>query len=93
LLGPEALVTREPVHGVFHWRRLELTAHGAPDLVARDETGIGEHVEVLHHGRQRDRKRRGDLGDRKLGLGSEAIHDRAPGGIGERREGEIKLRV
>jgi hypothetical protein len=93
LLRPEALVAGEPQHGSLHGLRLETAAHRAPALAALDQVGARKHIEVLHHGRQGDSKRRGDLGDRKLGLGSEAIHDRAPRGIGERREGKIELCV
>ena len=48
---------------------------------------------MLHDGRQRNRKGRGNLGHRQLWLVCQAIDDRAPRGVGERREGKIELRV
>ena len=48
---------------------------------------------MLHHSRQGDGERGGDLGDRQLRFARQPIHDRAPGGIGQRREGKIELGV
>ena len=48
---------------------------------------------MLHHRRQRDRERCGKLVTVSSGLARQAIDDRAPGGIGERGEGQIELGV
>jgi hypothetical protein len=43
----------EPVGGGAHRLRLQPAGDGAARLLARDEAGVREHVEVLHHRRQR----------------------------------------
>ena len=36
------------MHGLLHGRGRQLAGDGASSFVARDETRIGEHVEMLH---------------------------------------------
>jgi len=81
------------VHGTFHRRRPQTAAHRAPRLLALDQPGTGQHVEMLHHRRQGHRERSGDLGHGQLRLTRQAIDDGAPRRVGERREGKIELGV
>ena len=46
-------------------------------------SGTREHVEVLHHRRQRHGERCGDLCDRQLAFAREAIEDGAAGRVGQ----------
>ena len=64
--------------------------HGPPGLLALDEPGAGQHVEVLHHRRQRHRKRCGDFADGQLRLTRQTVDNGAPGRIGKRSEGQIE---
>jgi hypothetical protein len=79
------------MHGGLHRPRLQAAVHRAPGLAALDQARARQHVQVLHDRRKRDLKRRGDLGHRQLRLVRKAIDDRAPRGVGERREGKIEL--
>ena len=64
--------------------------HGPPRLLALDEARAGQHVEVLHHRRQRHRERCGDLADGQLRLTRQTVDNGAPRRIGKRREGQIE---
>jgi hypothetical protein len=64
--------------------------HRSSGFLALDEAGPGQHVEMLHHRRQRHRKRRGNLRHRQLVLAREAIEDGSPRRVGERGEGKIE---
>jgi hypothetical protein len=64
--------------------------HGAPRLLALDEACAGQHVEVLHHRRQRHRERCGNLAHRQLRLTRQTVDNGAPGRIGKRSEGQIE---
>jgi len=64
--------------------------HRAPGLGALDQVRPRQHIEVLHHSGQRNRERCGNLGHRQLRLVRQAIDNRAPRRVGERREGEIE---
>jgi hypothetical protein len=57
---------------------------------ARDEPGALQDLEVLGDGLDADGEGLGEVADRRLALG-EAREDRAPGGIGEGREGPREL--
>jgi hypothetical protein len=65
--------------------------HGPSGLLALDEPGAGQHVEVLHHRRQRHREGRRNLGDGQLRLPRKAVEDGAPRRVGERSKGQIEL--
>src|SRR5471032_3057298 len=67
--------------------------HRVAGFRASDEAGIVEHVEMLHHGRQLDRKRLRELADRRTVLTLEPFEYRAPRRIDERREGAIEALV
>jgi hypothetical protein len=58
---PEALVTVEPVHGVLHRGGGQLAGNGAACFLPRDQTGVRQHVEMLHDGGKRDGKPPGKL--------------------------------
>jgi hypothetical protein len=58
---PEALVVIEPVHGLLHRGSGQLAGDRAANLVPRDQTGVRQHIEVLHHGGKRHGKRPSEL--------------------------------
>lgn len=80
----------EPFEGVAHRLGIEPAGDGASGLLAGDQAGIGQHVEMLHHRRQRHPERRRERAHRQLGLGGEAHHQRAARRIGKRRESAIE---
>ena len=90
MFGPETLVADKPEHGVFHWRRLEPAAHGAPDFVTGHKAGVGEHVEMLHHRRQRHRERLRQFADGQAVLPSKPRQKSAPGRVGQRRKRAVE---
>jgi len=63
--GPESLIVAEPIHGLAHRCRGQPARHHAPGLLPRDETGIREHIEMLHDRRQRHCERLRQLADRE----------------------------
>ena len=91
MLHPELLVAVEPLHGFLHRAGGELNRHSAPGLGARNQAGIGEHVEVLHHGGQRHRERLRQLADRNRVALGQPRKQRAAGRIREGREGAVEL--
>ena len=90
MLGPEPLVTNEPKHRLLHGRGRELACDFAPGLVARDQAGIGKHVEMFHHRRQRHFERLRQFADGDAVLFVEPRQQCAPGGIGERAEHAVE---
>ena len=90
LLAPETLVAGHPSRGGLHGRGLELAAHHAPLLGARDEAGGFEHGEVLHEAGQRHAVRLGELGDGG-GARAELLEHAAARGVGECGEHEVEL--
>jgi hypothetical protein len=88
--GPEALVEAEPVHRLLHRLRGQPTADGAAGLLAVDQPGLGQHVEVLHDRRKRHRERARELADRHIRLGAEPRQQRAPRRVGKGREGAVE---
>ena len=90
-MRPEALVAVEPVVGLFHRCGPQAAGNRASGFVAAHEPGIRQHVEMLHHRRQRHRERLGEFADR-YGVGlAQARQQRAPGGVGKRREGAVEI--
>jgi hypothetical protein len=67
--------------------------HGPSGLLPLDEPGAGQHVEMLHHRRQRHRERCRNLGDGQLRLPRQAVDDGAPRRVGERSKGQIELGI
>jgi len=49
---PEALIVFEPVHRLLHGRSGQLAGDRAANLPAVDQAGVGQHIEMLHDGRQ-----------------------------------------
>jgi hypothetical protein len=78
---PEPLVFAEPFDGVLHRRRAEPAGDGASGLLPRDKASICQHVEVLHDGRQRHRKRLCEFADRNRVLKFQLRQQRAPGRV------------
>jgi len=71
------------VHRFFHRGGLELTAHDAPGFAARDQSCVAQHVEMLHHRRQRHRERLRQIAHRDPVALAEPRQQRPPGWIGE----------
>jgi hypothetical protein len=86
LPGPEPLVLAEPLHGVLHALRRQSARHGAALFLARDQAGILEHGEMLHHRGQGHPERFGERADATSVLVAQLRKDRAPRRIGERLE-------
>ncbi len=78
------------MHGLLHGRGGELAGDGASGFVARDQAGIGEHVEMLHDRRQRHLERFRESADRHAVFFIEPRQERAPGRVGERREHAVE---
>ena len=90
IIGPEALVAVEPIHRLLHRLRGEPAGHDTAGLLARDEAGIGQHVEMLHDRRQRHRKRLGELADRKCISVGQPREQRPPRRVSQRGESAIE---
>jgi hypothetical protein len=78
------------MHGLLHGCGREFTCHRAPALVARDQAGIGEHVEMLHYRGQRHLERLGQFTGRNAVLLVEPREQRAARRIGERGEHPVE---
>lgn len=65
--------------------------HGPAGFGTLDQLGAGEHVEMLHHARQREVERPGDLGDGEPVLVSKALQDGPPRRVGKSGEGKVEL--
>jgi hypothetical protein len=89
--GPEALVAIEPLIGAFHRLGVQAAGDCASGLVADDEAGVRQHVEMLHHGRQRHGEGLGQFADRN-GVGLAQVRQQsAPGGVGEGGESAVEV--
>jgi hypothetical protein len=88
--GPEALIAAEPIHGLPHRRRRQPARHHTPGLFPRDETGIREHIEMLHDRRQRHRERLRQLADRQAVAAGQPRQQRTAGRVRERGEGLVE---
>src|SRR5207302_1600736 len=89
-LVPEPAITLQPVDGLLEGTCLETA--GAPLRLAAacDEPGAFEHLQVLRDGGQAHVERPGELGDGRV-AGGEPSEDRAPGGVGEGRDGDLEV--
>jgi hypothetical protein len=61
IVGPEALVAVKPIHRLLHRFRGKPTRHDAAGLLASDQAGVRQHVEMLHDRGQRHGKRLGEF--------------------------------
>ena len=89
-MRPVALIVGEPVHSLLHRLGLELAGDGAAGLGPHDQAGIGEHVEMLHDGRQRHWEGARQLADRDGLLRVEAGQERPSRRIREGGEGAVE---
>jgi hypothetical protein len=78
------------MHRFLHRPGGELAGDGAADLCSGDQSGIREHVEMLHDRRQRHRERPGELAHRQAVLVVQPRDQRPPRRVGERREGAVE---
>jgi hypothetical protein len=67
--------------------------HRAARLVALDETGTREHVQVFHHRGKRDRERCSDLGYGEARLTGQSLDDGATRRVRQSRECEVEAGV
>ena len=81
------------MHGFLHGRGRQLAGDGASSFVARDQTRIVEHVEMLHDGGERHRERFRQLADGNAVLFVQPRQQGTPGRIGERREHAVERGV
>jgi hypothetical protein len=88
--GPEALVAIEPRHRLLHRAGGQPARHGAPGLLARDQAGVRQHVEMFHDRGQRHRERLRQLAHGDRVLAAEPRQQRAPRRIRERGKGAVK---
>jgi hypothetical protein len=61
--GPEPGIAIEPFHRRLHPFGLQFARHRASRFAAHDEAGIAQHIDVLHHRRQRHVERRRQIAD------------------------------
>lgn len=59
IIRPEALIAFEPFIGLLHRFGVESAGDNTPGFAAFNEASVGQHAEMLHHGRQRHRQRLG----------------------------------
>src|SRR5207244_12679122 len=90
-LLPEAPIVLQPVRGVLEGTRLEPAGPPLRLATARDQTGGPQPPEVLGDRGKAHREGLGQLRDRRLAR-AEASKDRAPGGIGQGRDGSVEAR-
>jgi hypothetical protein len=90
ILRPEALVAIEPLHRLLHRIGGEPARHGAPGLLARDQAGVRQHVEMLHDRGQRHRERLRQFAHRNTVPAAEPRQQRAPRRIGECGKGAVQ---
>ena len=88
---PEALVATQPVHRFPHGFAATAAPSPSARLRPRDEPGLVEHVEMLHHRRQLDREGLRQFADRSAVLALEPRQDRPPRRVDERGEGPVEL--
>ena len=88
--SPETFITSEPVHRFLHRRGGQSASDGASGLVAYDQTGVREDIEVFHDCRQRMRKRSCQLAYGNGVMFTKLRQQTAPRAIGKRREHPIQ---
>jgi hypothetical protein len=83
----------EPVHGLLHGAGGQLAGDRAARLPAGYQTGVRQHVEMLHDGGERHGERPGKLTHRNVLARFELRHEGAPRGVGQSGEGVIECVV
>ena len=89
-IAPEALVAVEPFIGFVHGLGAQPAGDGTAVLVAGDQTGIRQHIEMLHHRRQRHREGLGQLADREAIGFAQAGEQCPPRRVGKCGEGAVE---
>jgi large subunit ribosomal protein L36 len=90
---PEALVMIEPVHGLLHRGGGQLAGHRSADLAPCDQTGIRQHIEMLHDGGKRHGERPSELAYRNALPSVELRKQGPPRWIGERGKGAVECGI
>jgi hypothetical protein len=83
----------EPVHGLLHRGSGQLAGDRTASLAPCDQTGVGQHVEVLHDGGERHRERPRKLTDRSALAAIELREQGPPRRVGERGKGAVERGV
>lgn len=82
----------EPLHGFLHRSGGEPAHDGAARLGPRDEPGIRQHIEVLHHGGQRHGKRLREFADGQVRAGGQTCKQGASRRVGQGGECAVQGR-
>jgi hypothetical protein len=90
IFGPEALVAIEPVRRLLHRLGGQPARHRPAGLLARDQSGIGQHIEMLHDRGQRHRKGLRQFTHRNAFPAAQPLQQRAPGRIRQRGKGAVQ---
>ena len=80
----------EPMHRLLYGRSGQLAGDRAASLPAGDQAGVGQHIEMLHHGRQRHRQRCGQFAHRHGILRTEPRQQAPPRAVGQRAKDPIE---
>jgi hypothetical protein len=78
------------VHRLLHRPGGYSAQHGAAGFGPFDQPGIAQHIEMLHDGGQRDRKRPRQVADRHTFFVAEPSQQGAPRRIGQGGKGSIQ---
>jgi hypothetical protein len=79
------------VHDLAQGLSDEAAVNRPPLLPALDKAGPAQHLQMLHHGRQRDPEGLGQGADRRVRLCREASEQRAARRVGQRVKRAIEL--
>jgi len=93
LRSPEAFVTPEPRHRVLHGFRGEGARHRASGFCACNQSGIVEHIQVLHDGGQRHLEGLGQITDGLVILRFQLCQQGAPRGVSQCGKGAVEACV
>jgi hypothetical protein len=91
IVGPEVLVAVQPGKRLLHRLGGQPAGDDAAGLFARNQAGVRQHVEMLHDGGERHRKRLRQLADRDRGARRKPRQQRAPRRVGERGKGVVQI--
>jgi len=91
IVGPEALVAGKPGQRPLHRLGGQSAGDDPAGLFARNEASVRQHVEVLHDGGERHRKRLRQFADRDRVAPGKPRQQRPPRRIGERGKGVVQI--